>query len=204
MISDQARSYVQREDREWKYQKMSVVGGLACRFLRVQSSSQEQSIWGNNNREKRVCTVSVNQWATKDEKQMRRSVVSLRNTQYKGEQRCSEPSVVCLGDTEDSQKGESYNNQDVKEQKQKQVFVAFVDRRWRMELMWQTSKWAEHTRLETWVFMVKWQSNVAPWFLTESDKGTDAPPTVIVWEGKRERSGVSTREYDHCFSLVVI
>ena len=41
------------------------------------------------------------------------------------------------------------------------------------------SKLAELTRLETWVFIVKWQSNVTPRFLTESDKGTDELPTVI-------------------------
>ena len=33
----------QWEYREWKYQKMSEVGGLADRFSGVQSSSQEQS-----------------------------------------------------------------------------------------------------------------------------------------------------------------
>ena len=60
---------VQWEYREWKYQKMSEVGGLAYRFSGVQSSSQEQSSLGNYNREKRVCTVSVNQWATNEEKQ---------------------------------------------------------------------------------------------------------------------------------------
>ena len=47
---------------------MSEVGGLAYRFSRVQSSSQEQSSLGNHNREKRVCTISVNQWATNEEK----------------------------------------------------------------------------------------------------------------------------------------
>ena len=58
-------------------------------------------------------------------------------------------------------------------------------------------KLAERTRLETWVFMVKWQSSVTPRFLTESDKGTDAQATVTksgkekersgLWEGRRER-----------------
>ena len=52
--------------------------------------------------------------------------------------------------------------------------------------------------------MVKWQSRVTPKFLTESDKGTDVPPTFIVWERKKERPGLSTRGYDHCFSLFVI
>ena len=45
-------------------------------------------------------------------------MVSCRNSQEQGEQRCSEPSAVCLGDTEDIQKEESCNNQDVKEQRQ--------------------------------------------------------------------------------------
>ena len=69
MTFDQASVCVQWEYREWKYQKMSEVGGLAYRFSGVQVSSQEQSSWGNDNREKRVCTVSVNQWATSEEKQ---------------------------------------------------------------------------------------------------------------------------------------
>ena len=42
-----------------------------------------------------------------------------------------------------------------------------------MELMRRSSKLAERTRLETWVFNVKWQSNVTPMFLTEPDKGAD-------------------------------
>ena len=65
-------------------------------------------------------------------------------------------------------------------------------------------KLAERTRLETWVFIVKRQSNVTPRFLTESDKGTDAQRTVIKSEEKRESFRLSTRRYDHCFSLVVI
>ena len=48
---------------------MSEVGGLACRFSEVQSSSQEQSSCDNYNREKRVCTVSANQRSTNEEKQ---------------------------------------------------------------------------------------------------------------------------------------
>ena len=46
-----------------------------------------------------------------------------------------------------------------------------------MELMRRSSKLAERTKLETWVFIVKWQSDIKPRFLTESDKGTDAQPT---------------------------
>ena len=69
MTFDQASVCVQWEYRECKYQKMSEVSGLAYRFSGVQSSSQEQSSWGNYNKEKRVCTVSVNQWATCQEKQ---------------------------------------------------------------------------------------------------------------------------------------
>ena len=47
-------------------------------------------------------------------------------------------------------------------------------------------KLAERTRLETWVFMVKWQSSVTPRFLTESDKGKDSQTTVIK-SGKKKR-----------------
>ena len=56
-----------------------------------------------------------------------------------------------------------------------------------MELMPWSSKLAECTRLETWVFSVKWQSNVTSRFLTESDKGTDAQPTVIKPGKEKER-----------------
>ena len=116
---DQASVCLQWEYREWKYQKMSEVGGLAYRFSGVQSSSQEQSSWGNYNREKRVCTVSVNQWATNEEKQGEEKCGPFKKLSEQGEQRCSEPSVVCLGDTEDIQNEESCNNQDVKEQRQR-------------------------------------------------------------------------------------
>ena len=34
--------------------------------------------------------------------------------------------------------------------------------------------------------MVKWQSSVTPRFLTESDKATDAPPTLIESGKKKE------------------
>ena len=73
-----------------------------------------------------------------------------------------------------------------------------------MELMRQSSKLAGFTRLETWVFTVKWQSNKTPRILTESDKGTDAQPTVKKSGKENEKSILSTRGYDHCFSLVVI
>ena len=80
------------------------------------------------NREKRVCTVSVNQWATNGEKQDEEKCGQFWKLSEQGEQ----PSVVCSGDTEDSQRGESCNNQDVKEQRQRQgdtfngFFVVFV------------------------------------------------------------------------------
>ena len=51
---------------------------------------------------------------------MRRNVVRFRNSSNKASSVFSEPSVVCLGDIEDSQKEESCNNQDVKEQIQRQ------------------------------------------------------------------------------------
>ena len=41
--------------------------------------------------------------------------------------------------------------------------------------------------METWVFIVKGQSNVAPRFLRESDKGTDAQPTVLKCGKEKER-----------------
>ena len=110
----------QWEDREWKNQKMSVVGGSAYRFSGVQSSSQVQSSCGNYNRVKRVCTVSVNQWATNEEKQDQEKCGPFQKLSEQGEQRCSEPSVVCLGDTEDSQKEESCDHLHVKEQTQRQ------------------------------------------------------------------------------------
>ena len=50
---DQASGCVQREDRVWKYQKMSIVGGLACRFSRVAKQSEAVEA-GNYSREKRV------------------------------------------------------------------------------------------------------------------------------------------------------
>ena len=56
-----------------------------------------------------------------------------------------------------------------------------------MEPMRRSSKLAEHTRLETQVFKVKLQSSVTPRFLTESDKGTDAQPTVIKPGKEKER-----------------
>ena len=50
--------------------------------------------------------------------------------------------------------------------------------------------------------MVKWQASVTPRFLTESDKGTDAQPTVIKSGKEKERCGLSTRGYDHSFRMV--
>ena len=50
-----------------------------------------------------------------------------------------------------------------------------------------SSKLAEHTRLETWVFIVKRQSNITPRFLIKSDKGTDAQPTVLKSGKEKER-----------------
>ena len=53
--------------------------------------------------------------------------------------------------------------------------------------MRRSSKLAECTRLEIWVFIVKWQSNVTPRFLTGSDEGTDAQPTVIEYWKEKDR-----------------
>ena len=60
----------------------------------------------------------MNQWATNEEKPGEEKCGLFYKLLGQGEQRCSESSVVCLGDTEDSQKEESSNNQDVKEQRQ--------------------------------------------------------------------------------------
>ena len=62
----------------------------------------------------------MNQWATNEEKQDEEKCDPFQKLLEKGEQRCSEPSVVFLGDTEDIQKEESCNNQDAKEQRQRQ------------------------------------------------------------------------------------
>ena len=81
----------------------------------VRSSRVEAIITG-----RRVCTVSVNQWATNEKKQDEEKCGQFQKLLEQGEQRCSEPSVVCLGDTEDIQKEESCSNQDVKKQRQRQ------------------------------------------------------------------------------------
>ena len=62
----------------------------------------------------------MNQWATNEEKQDEEKCGPFQKLLEQGEQRCFEPSVVCLGDTQDIQKEESCNNQDVKEQRQRQ------------------------------------------------------------------------------------
>ena len=36
-ISDQVSAHAQREEREWKYQKKSIAGGLVSKFSGVQS-----------------------------------------------------------------------------------------------------------------------------------------------------------------------
>ena len=58
--------------------------------------------------------------ATSEEKQDEEKCGQLQKLSGQGEQRCFEPYVVCLSDTEDSQKGESCNNQEVKEQRKRQ------------------------------------------------------------------------------------
>ena len=54
MTFDHASVCEQWEYREWKYQKMSEVGGLAYTVSGVQPSGQEQSSLANYNREKSV------------------------------------------------------------------------------------------------------------------------------------------------------
>ena len=82
------------------------------------------------------------------------------------------------------------------------VFVASLDRRWWMELMRRSSKLAECTRLETWVFIVKWQPDVTPRFLTESNNGTDAQPTVIK-SGKEKERDLDFRPEDTIIASVL-
>ena len=100
-------------------------------FSQVVRSSRVEAI--NYNRDKRVCTVSVYQWASNEEKQDEEKCVPFQKLSEQGEQRCSEPSVVCLGDTEDCQKEESCDNQDMKEQRQRQESLQHLwteDDRW--------------------------------------------------------------------------
>ena len=62
----------------------------------------------------------MNQWAINEDKQDEEKCGLFQKLSKQGKQCCSEPSVVCLGNTQDSQKEESCNNQDVKEQIQRQ------------------------------------------------------------------------------------
>ena len=62
----------------------------------------------------------MNQWAINEKKQDEEKCGPFQKHSEQGEQRCSDFSVVCLGDTEDIQKEEGCNNQDVKEQRQRQ------------------------------------------------------------------------------------
>ena len=68
--------------------------------------------------------------------------------------------------------------------------------------MRRSSKLAERTRLETWVFIVKWQSNLIPRFLTESDKGTDTQPTVIK-SGKEKKKDLDFRPEDMIIASIL-
>ena len=55
--------------------------------------------------------------------------------------------------------------------------------------------------METRVFMVKWQSSVTLRFLTESNKGTDAQPTVLK-SGKEKERDLDFRPEDTIIALV--
>ena len=70
----------------------------------------------------------MNQWATNEEMQDEEKCGPFQELSEQGEQRCSEPFVVCLGDTEDSNnnKKESCNTQDVKEQRQRQESLWYL------------------------------------------------------------------------------
>ena len=130
---------------------------------------------------------------------MRRNVVRFRNSQAQASSVFLNLLQFCLGNNVDSQKGESCNNQHVQKKRQRLEYV------WHLwtELMRRSSKFAERTRLETQVFMVKWQSSVTPRFFTVRQGNRYTTYRYRVWEGKTERSGLSTRGYDHCFRLVV-
>ena len=56
--------------------------------------------------------------------------------------------------------------------------------------------------METWVFIVKWQSDIKPRFLTESDKGTDAQPTAIK-SGKEKEGDLDFRPEDTIIGSVL-
>ena len=68
--------------------------------------------------------VSVNQWATNGEKQDEKKCGPFQKLSGQGEQHCPESFILCLGDAEDSQRGESYSNQDVKEHTKTQDSVS--------------------------------------------------------------------------------
>ena len=75
--------------------------------------SQEFSQVARSNRvdavitERRECVLCLNQCATSADKQNEEKCALFKKLSGQDEQRCSEPSVVCLGDTEDSQKEKS-------------------------------------------------------------------------------------------------
>ena len=58
-------------------------------------------------KEKRVCTVFMNQWAASGEKQDEKRYGQLWELSGQGEQRCFELFVTCLRDTEGSQTGDN-------------------------------------------------------------------------------------------------
>ena len=56
--------------------------------------------------------------------------------------------------------------------------------------------------METWDFIVKWQSSVTPRFLTESDKAADALPTAIE-SGKEKEKDLDFRPEDTIIASVL-
>ena len=66
-----------------------------------------------------------------------------------------------------------------------------------------SSKLAEHTRLEMWVFMVKQQSSVTPRLLVVRHQNRCTTCSHSVWEGGRVSPRLSTRRCNHCFGFVV-
>ena len=72
---------------------------------------------------------------------------------------------------------------------------------WWMKLMWWSSKIVKHTRLEMWVFMIRWQSSVTQG-VRHGNRCTVYNRRV--WEGRKESLRLSARGYNHCLGLVIV
>ena len=112
---DQASVCVRWEYGEWKYQKMSEVGGLDYRFSGVQSGSRVEAIM--TERSKYCIHESMGNQCREARWREMWTIYETLRTKWAALfwTFCS-----LLRDTEDSQKEESCNNRDVKEQRQRQ------------------------------------------------------------------------------------